>query len=377
MNVLFIINDLRRGGAERFLVDHCTELSKYKNIKIRICVLNDFNQFEEETKDFDLSNLEYEFYSFKKKNINKTLIDTIDNFQPEIIHSNLFLSEFITSYYLKDEIKYVCHGHDNMFQFQKFKLYFFFNKSKLTNLIEKYILFWKKYRKHKTYFIANSSHTFNYYKSVLPSYLKTEVVQLDYGFDYQKFYNPIKKQINPSEKIKIINVGSFQHKKNQKFIIEIAKQLLKKTSNFEINLIGQGDLYEEVKDSIASNQLESYVILRGVQNNVEDWYKASHIYLHSAYYEPFGLVFLEAMASGLPIITLDGKGNRDIICQGKNGFLFEQENPAQFAEALYQLIENPNLYAEMSSFGQSFAKSYDLPIKTKKFISFYQKIING
>lgn len=377
IRILFLITDLGKGGAERFLLDHCRALNDDNNIEFKIGVLYNSNGYEAESSKFDIVELDYSSYSLFKKNENINFERLMREFSPHIVHSNRYLAEFITLFHLSHDVKYVCHGHDNMIQYQKLSFTKLFNKSLLANTIEKYILFWKKYRKYKTYFIANSSHTLNYYKSVLPSYLKTEVIQMDYGFDYQKFYNPIIKQINPSEKIKMINVGSFQHKKNQKFIVEIAKELLKKTNNFEINLIGQGELYEEVRDSIASNHLESYVILRGVQNNVEDWYKESHIYLHSAYYEPFGLVFLEAMASGLPIITLDGKGNRDIICQGKNGFLFEEENPAQFAEALYHLIENPNIYAEMSSFGQTFAKSYDLPVKTKEFISFYQRIING
>ena len=45
--------------------------------------------------------------------------------------------------------------------------------------------------------------------------------------------------------------------------------------------------------------------------------------MHSASYEPFGLVLLEAMAAGIPCVSIDGGGNRDIIINGENGFIIE------------------------------------------------------
>ncbi len=95
--------------------------------------------------------------------------------------------------------------------------------------------------------------------------------------------------------------------------MDIAECLRNQNIDFEINLIGEGSEYNDVKEKIKSKNLENYIFQRGLQSNIQDWYHKSDIYLHTAYYEPFGLVFLEAMAAGLPIVSLDGKGNREII----------------------------------------------------------------
>ena len=64
------------------------------------------------------------------------------------------------------------------------------------------------------------------------------------------------------------------------------------------------------------------------------------IFIHPATYEPFGLVIIEAMAAGLPVISLDGKGNRDIIKHKVNGYIFQNQNAVKFGEALIKLKEN-------------------------------------
>lgn len=375
IRILFLITDLGRGGAERFLIDHCTELSKSTSIEFKIGVLFDFNQYKEETKTFDIVKLNFETFSLFQKNDNIEYHKLINNFKPHIVHSNRYLAEFLSSYYPNDEITYVCHCHDNMIEFKPFEISCLYKKRSLFNFIEKKYLWWKKYRKVRTYFIANSSHTFSYLQKVLPNSQSKKLVRLDFGFNFDKFYVQKRKQIQPNHNIRILNVGSFQHKKNQNFIIDIAKELLKEIDNFEIHLVGNGEHYEAIKKRVKQENLENNIFLQGIQTNVQDWYKSSDIYLHTAYYEPFGLVFLEAMASGLPIVCLDGKGNRDIIQDGYNGYIFRNQNPTLFSKAILDLYKNHSKYEYFSQNGKDFAKNFDINIQTEKFLRFYESIL--
>jgi glycosyltransferase involved in cell wall biosynthesis len=373
--ILFLIPDLDKGGAERFLVDHCLGLTSYPEIEFKIGVFFDNNQYVEESKVFDIVHLGYDIFSLFRKNENENFKKLLNEFKPDLIHSNLYLAEFLTTFYLDKNITYVCHGHDNMIELDSFKLPTLFNKKKLLNFIEKCHLYIHKYSKVDTYFIANSQHTYDYYKKVLPFRQANSLVKLDYGFQYDRFFYSKQRSIDPDKTLRILNVGSFQHKKNQSFIIDIAKELLNYTENFEIHLIGQGEYFNAVQARVYSENLDEFVFCEGLKNNVEDWYMASDIYLHTAYYEPFGLVFLEAMAAGLPIVCLDGQGNRDIIEHGKNGFIFGEQNPKLFADAIFELSEDNSKYEKMSNYGKSFAKKFDIEIQTDKFVEFYKSIL--
>lgn len=375
IRVLFVITDLGKGGAERYLVDLCSELMNHKEFDFKIAVLFDNNKYIDLTKDYSIYCVNYNYFHLLKRNDISEYVGLVENFKPHIIHTHRFLAEFLSSLYVKNDIVYICHGHDNMIQFKRFKTSSFFSKSLFISYIEKLIIFIKKYRKGNIWFIANSKHTETYYKSVLPNRLKPRVKLFYYGFNYSSFFYPSIKKINRDNCFKILNVGSFQNKKNQQFIIEIAKELKKSGIIFEINILGEGENFTKIAESIKFNKLENEVKLRGVVNNVKEWYFNSDIYLHTAWYEPFGLVFLEAMAAGLPVVCLDGKGNRDIIKHEINGFIFHEENAKLFVKAINCLFYNDELYATMSLYCKSFAKKFDSSIKNNEMISFYKEII--
>jgi glycosyltransferase involved in cell wall biosynthesis len=375
IKILFLITDLGKGGAERYLIDLCTELKQRDDVEFIIGSLFDNNQYSNLTTNFKIVNLDFQTFSLRRKNECLSYKDLLDNFQPDIIHTHRFLAEFLSAYYVSPDIKYVCHGHDNMVQFSPLNFSTFFNKEKLTHFIEKKYLTDKKYKSAPTYFIANSQHTFAYYKKQLPKDMQSKVELISYGFEFDKFYSSIEKKNN--RVLKILNVGSFQPKKNQAFIIKIAKELKNRGLEFEINLLGDGPDYTLIENLIQKNDLQAYVFLRGIIDNVEDWYKSSDIYLHTAWYEPFGLVLLEAMAAGLPIIALDGKGNKDLIKNGENGYLLTDQNPILFADTIFKLIERPELKESIAKYAQKFAANYSIENKTNELIAFYKSILEN
>lgn len=376
MRVLYIINNLAKGGAERFVLDLISYLSETNSIDYRLAVLDSSNQYEEyDVEMLKMTNIEYVPYSFRKKNRNEKLTQLMDDFKPDIIHSNLFMSEFVTCLDARKNIKYVCHGHDNMYQFEPLSFRQLFDKKRLLNRLDYFVLLYKKHRRFKTYFIANSNHTFDFYSKHVPRKQRGNIRLLQYGFNFSQYYKP--KQSRSNGKIQLVNVGSYQIKKNQKFFIELAKVLKNRGVNFEINLIGDGTEFNAVKKKIEAAELESHVFQRGQQSNVQEWYQKSDLYIHAATYEPFGLVFLEAMAAGLPVVTLDGKGNRDIIEQNENGFLLHDQDAEKFADKVIEYTNDKDRYKQLSEFGQEYAKQFNAPNKFEELIEFYREIINN
>ena len=373
LKILYLITDLGKGGAQRFLIDICIELNERDDVELIIGTLFDNNEYAFLSEKLTIVNLNFQTFSLRRKNECPAYEKLLQEFKPDVIHSNLFLAEVLTAYNVSPDIHYVCHGHDNMVQLKKFSLSTLFSKEKLLNFLEKRFIFKNKTKEIKTTYIANSTHTLAYYKRVLPNYYKSSIYLIKYGFNFDRFYNPEDKLIDLNEPIRLVNIGTYFPKKNQKFFIEAARELKKRGINFKLDLFGDGPLLEDVRSRVKEAGLEDCITLYGIVDNVEKWLHKSHIYVHAAWYEPFGLVFLEAMAAGLPCVTLDGKGNRDLIEQGKNGYLHMEENASNFVDSIVNLTKSPSTYKEISSYCKDYSAEYKMSDKVELFLDCYRK----
>jgi glycosyltransferase involved in cell wall biosynthesis len=124
-------------------------------------------------------------------------------------------------------------------------------------------------------------------------------------------------------------------------------------------------MYDRLQDKIESLDLSSYVTLGGVSDDIASKLADSDIFLHTAHYEPFGLVLVEAMAAGLPVIALDGGGNRELIQNGGNGYIIDEALTSIFTDKIKEAAR-PENYTHLSNGAISTASQYDiLPYVTK------------
>ena len=372
LRVLYLITDFAKGGAERFLIDLATALRARDDVDFVIGSLYAQDLYGALTDDLPIEQLDFQTFSLTGRNACPAYEELLDRFRPDVVHTHRFLAEFLSSYYVSPDIAYVCHGHDNMVQLERFSWRTVSNRQAFLNFCERRHLVRHKYNRVATAYIANSTHTRDYYRRVLPRHMRDDVVLLPYGFSYDRFFNPEVEPPAPGERVRLINVGSFQDKKNQAFIVPVATELLARGLDFEINLLGDGVNRPAVERAVRAAGLEDRVLFHGNVQDVEGWMHDSHLYLHTARYEPFGLVFLEAMAAGLPCVTLDGKGNRDVIQEGRNGFLLETEAAPAFADHILEVVTDRDRYHEMSRYAQSFAKEYDIKVAAERVVAFYR-----
>ena len=296
--------------------------------------------------------------------------EIVKTFKPDIIHSHLFIAEILAHEVVFPGIKYFTHFHDNMRQLRNFSVKTLFKKELLTDFYEKKHLV-SQYLACNNKFISISADTTKYFNDVLPKKLAKNIYSLDNAIVTEGF-NKINHKRDLS-KIRILNVGSFQAKKNQKFLIDISEELIKQGQDVEVVMLGNGDLYNEVKQLVESKGLQKNILMPGNVVNVEDYYAAANVYVHSATYEPFGLVLLEAMASGLPVVSLDGKGNRLLINDGENGYMIYEQDASAFAKTISQIVKDEKVYSAMSKNAIDFAKKYDIKEYVKKLLLLYRK----
>lgn len=372
LRVLYLITDFGKGGAERFLIDLATALRSRDDVDFIIGSLYERDLYGALTDALPIEQLHFQTFSLRGPNSCPAYTGLLRQFRPDVVHTHLFLAEFLSSYCVSPDIAYICHGHDNMAQLARPSFRTLSSREALTNLVERRHLIRHKYNKVATAFVANSTQTLAYYRRVLPRHMKGDVVLIPNGFNYNRFVNPKVEPPPVGQRIRLINVGSFQDKKNQIFIVDIASELRSRGFDFEINLLGDGANRAGLETAVRAARLGDHVLLHGNVHGVERWMRDSHIYVHTARWEPFGLVFLEAMAAGLPCVTLDAGGNRDLIEEGKNGFLLEREDASVFADRIVELARHRKQYREMSAYAQSFAKGYDIAKMTDRLVEFYR-----
>lgn len=369
MRILHILPYLRKGGAQRLALDICLELQKRGNV-VRVISFVDENEFCFLTDRLDVQIVPACVrLSVLHKNELKVdaLQKAIEDFAPDIIHTHLFEAEIVSRSCHYPKAKWFSHCHDNMKQFRNFDMATLLNKERLTNYFEKRYLFSRYKANGGNSFIAISKDTEQYFKNTARPY---KVQLLQNAIDYNSFYKSESRL--PNNKLRLVNVGSYLDKKNQKFLVEVAKVLQSRNVDFEINLLGDGERYDDVARLISAANLQDKVLQRGNVNNVEDYLWNSDIYVHSAYYEPLGLVLLEAMAAGLPVVSLDGRGNRDLIEQGKNGYMLYEQNAELFADRILEIWDDRQKYNGMSAFAQNYARQYDIKEYVGKLLDLYK-----
>ena len=91
--------------------------------------------------------------------------------------------------------------------------------------------------------------------------------------------------------------------------------------------------------------------------------------------ESFGIVLLEAMAAGAPMVASDIPGYKDVVSHGLEGLLVEPRNSGAIADALCRLLGNPELRASMRRAGQEKAQAYDWPRVAAQVLDYYAEVL--
>jgi phosphatidylinositol alpha-mannosyltransferase len=106
------------------------------------------------------------------------------------------------------------------------------------------------------------------------------------------------------------------------------------------------------------------------------YYKTCDVFCApSTGFESFGIVLLEAMAAGKPIVATDIFGYRSVVDQGQEGMLVEPENERALAEALIVLLRNPDLRHEMGERGRRKAARYDWSLVARQVLAVYEELL--
>jgi hypothetical protein len=123
-------------------------------------------------------------------------------------------------------------------------------------------------------------------------------------------------------------------------MIDVATRLRDSGVSFQIQVVGEGDLEDQVKTRIADRNLDEQVILHPMTPGLRDWYAATDALLLTSEFEGIPCVLFEAMAMGLPIVAPGLPAIRELLDADSDGLIEERESAAAYAAPLAHLAED-------------------------------------
>jgi glycosyltransferase involved in cell wall biosynthesis len=158
----------------------------------------------------------------------------------------------------------------------------------------------------------------------------------------------------------ILNVGRLDPQKDQAILIEAFSGLAGRYPDWQIRILGEGNLRPQLESRIHQLGLKERVHLPGIIRDIESEYARAHIFALPSRYESFGLATAEALSRGLPAVGFaDCPGTNELIADGRNGILVKVRTAPELAAALETLMANPGLRLSYGQAGRQMLQGHD------------------
>lgn len=395
-NILFIIDSLTGGGAERVvsLLANNLDRNKYKiniylslgqdiayelrdDIKIQFfCKPHLSNEQTSISKISSLIkdilklflNLKPIAYFFTFLRSAKRLRTVILEVKPDVIISTLINSNLIALLCLKIykiNVPVICRV-DNIPSYAINELPYSFIYKLLLNYL---------YKRSKTHFICISNAS-------KEDIIKTFGISEDYisviynGTDIKKI-NLLKDEaiddelasILEKKDFKIITAGRLERQKNHEFLLYAVKELLPRLS-VSLFILGKGSLEGFLLKKAKELGIEENVYFLGWRSNPFAIFSKCDIFVLTSLYEGFGNVVLEAMAAGLPVVSTERFATKEILLD-KFGIFVPDVTPEGLADAIYNLLVNKEKRLALSKASLERANEFSMD----KMINEYDRLI--
>ena len=197
-------------------------------------------------------------------------------------------------------------------------------------------------------------------------------------------YNPINREkilklsneevddIKLSSKFKLISVGRLSEEKGYDRLLRVFRKLKNDGLNIELLLVGSGDKYNELNKYTLENNMVNDVTLLGFKDNPYKYLKASDLFICSSISEGFSLVIGEAMAIGIPIVSVDCPGPNEVLGFGEYGKLVNN-NEEDLYNGIKEMINNRALYKKYKNKANERGKMFSI----NKFINKVESILDS
>jgi len=182
----------------------------------------------------------------------------------------------------------------------------------------------------------------------------------------------------PEDATVIGTVGRMAEEKNLPYLAEAVAGYLKEHPDAVFLAVGDGNAKDKMVSILKQKASADQIVAAGSLSGQDllDAYAAMDCFVFASQTETQGIVLAEAMASGNPVVALDGPGVREIVKDGENGLLLPSDaSPAAFAGALEKLLDAPETFEACSAAARPSVESYDTRACAERMLSCYKTAV--
>lgn len=201
------------------------------------------------------------------------------------------------------------------------------------------------------------------------------------GINLENFGNSITIDLDKNKAQKqLLYVGKLEERRNLYFLVDVFRKLREKHKGLKFMIIGNGEreYKEKFLKAIKEEIKDGNIIYRdkATQTELVKYYQQSSFFLLASHYEIFGMVLLEAMYFGTPVISSVNGGSCTLIQNGYNGFVMDNFDSGEWAECIDSALVNDELVRKMKSNAKkTIEENYTWDMLADRFVEAYEKAI--
>jgi len=180
----------------------------------------------------------------------------------------------------------------------------------------------------------------------------------------------------PAGRPLVTYVGRVAHEKNIEFLVKVFVEVRKTVPKAMLVIAGEGPAREPLRQLVARLGLEKDVHFAGYldrNTGLLDCYAAANVFVFASRTETQGLVLLEAMAQGAPVVSTAELGTRSVLKAGC-GALVVEEQLQPFTAAVVQVLQDPALQSDLAERGRTYARTWSSAIMARRLAELYESL---
>jgi glycosyltransferase involved in cell wall biosynthesis len=183
----------------------------------------------------------------------------------------------------------------------------------------------------------------------------------------------------PAGRPLVLHVGRMTKEKSVSELVKAAELLKKKNRKFMMVIIGRGPALGGLKRMVARKSLSDVVVFPGFigDGDLPKYYANADVFVTASRVETQGIVLLEALASGIPVIGADAGATPELVVKGRNGLLYGPGKPEELAACLENLFNDSSTRRKMGKAGREMVLGHSVENVALKTERIYKRLLHG
>lgn len=358
IKILYIINNFSVGGAETMLLNLVSRLDRNK-FDVVVGTVTGGGPLEQAFRDTGVKVLVYRKKSLLGLDVIRYYKKVMWDENPDIVHTHLWSADFwgrIAGLRSLRRPRIVSTEH---------------NRNEHETPLHKVARHFLSYFTHAMIASSDAIKEYQVHKELIP---KKFIKVIYYGIDTKRFAFRGVRVKKYGEPVVITTVGRLTKQKGQQYLIEAIAHFEQLGEDITLRIVGDGEDKEKLMDLVSRLRLNSKVTFAGIRHDMPAVWAESDVFVLPSLYEGLGIVLLEAMSVGVPVVASDIPAVRDVVKDHETGLLFESQNSDDLVEKVLFLLQNTQLQADMITRAREMVQE---EYSVERMVREYEEVYEG